>query len=373
VASRGTLRTGLELTLSELDLGGTARAARSLQRALDARDDVQVVPVRQPGGAWAGSRGRIARGLTRELSWLPARLARATRRMDLDVLHCPGPVVPARSPVPLVVTIFDALPWSHPQWLTWANVASHRLVVRRAVRRADAVITASEHAGGEIAQAYGIEPERIYVVPLGVDEVFTPGESSEEALAELGVARPFVLAVGTLQPRKNLEAAISAFERLAADRPDLNLVIAGGGGWGERSTAERIRRSPAGDRVVLTGHVDDSQLLALYRATQCFVFPSRYEGFGLPVLEAMAAGAPVVCSDRTSLPEVAGDAATLVSPDDIEGLERAIRRVAASPEARAEMVERGLAQASRFTWERCAVETVAVYRAAIAGLVGNYT
>lgn len=362
-----TLRTGLELTLCELDSGGTARAARSLEHALDARVDVDVVAIAQPGAPPAGSGGRIARGLARELSWLPARLALQARRRELDLLHCPGPLVPARSTVPLVVTIFDALPWRHPEWLTRANVASHRLVVRRGVRRADAVITSSLHARGEISDAYGIEPERIHVVPLGVDEVFTPGQAQEDVLTRLGVTGQFVLAVGTLQPRKNIEAVVSAFEQLVADGVDLRLVIAGGAGWGEQQIAERIRRSPAGDRVVMTGHVTEAQLLTLYRGTLCFVFPSRYEGFGLPVLEAMAAGAPVVCSDRTSLPEVAGDAAMLVSPDDAEALERSIGYVASSPEAREQMVERGLAQAARFTWERCAEETVAVYRAALSG------
>jgi alpha-1,3-rhamnosyl/mannosyltransferase len=142
--------------------------------------------------------------------------------------------------------------------------------------------------------------------------------------------------------------------------------VAGGAGWGERQTAERIRLSPAAERVVLTGHVADGELLALYRGARCFVFPSRYEVFGLPVLEAMAAGAPVVCSDRTRLPEVAGDAAMLVAPDDAEALERAIGRVGSSPKARQGMVERGLAQAAHFSWERCAEETVAVYRAAVS-------
>jgi len=356
------IRAGLELTLCELDRGGTAGAARSLHSALQAREDVEVVPVTQPGQPRAGSGGRIVRGLQRELAWLPARLARESRRLELDLLHCPGPVLPARSSVPLVATIHDALPWRHPEWLTRTNVLSHRLFVRRAARRAVAIITVSEHARGEIAEAYDIEPQRIHVVPHGVDAAFSPGDAPEGMLAGLGVSGPFVLTVGTLQPRKNVSAVIGAFERIVAAGERLTLVIAGGAGWGERETAERIGRSPAADRIVMTGHVSDEELLALYRGTRCFVFPSRYEGFGLPVLEAMAAGAPVVCSDRTSLPEVAGDAATLVSPDDVVALERAIGHVASSPDLREGMVERGLAQAARFTWERCAAETVGVYR-----------
>jgi len=359
------LRTGLELTACELDAGGTARAAQSLLRSLEARDDVEVTAIAHPGEPSAGTRGRIARGLRRELSWLPVGLSRECRRRNLDLLHCPGPVVPWRSSVPLVVTIFDALPWSHPEWLTRANVASHRLVVRPAVRRAAAVVTAATHAKGEIAAAYGIPAERIHVVPLGVDASFSPGAVAEELLTGLGVRRPFVLTVGTLQPRKNLEAALSAFELLVARGADLTLVVAGGAGWAAAATAERIERSPARERVVLTGHVSDDALLALYRAAQCFVFPSRYEGFGLPVLEAMAAGTPVVCSDRTSLPEVAGGAALLVSPDEVEDIAGAIARVTESPQLRERLVDEGLQQAARFSWERCADETVAVYRAVL--------
>lgn len=324
-----------------------------------------MVGFAQPGKRRAGPRGQIARGLSRELAWLPAGLARESRRRELDLIHCPGPVVPWHSPVPLVVTIFDALPWRHPTWLTRANVLSHRLVVRPAVRRADAVITASQHARAEISDAYGIEPDRIHVVPLGIDARFSPGEASAGLLTHVGAGRPFVLTVGTLQPRKNIETVLAAFERLVAQGSDLTLVVTGGSGWAARETAERIARSPASERVVMTGHVDDPTLVALYRSAKCFVFASRYEGFGLPVLEAMACGTAVVCSDRTSLPEVAGDAALLVSPDDVGQIEASIGRIVSSDVLREDLVARGLRQAARFTWERCAEETVAVYRTAL--------
>ena len=225
--------------------GGTARAALSLQRSLEARDDVEVTAIAHPGEPGAGTRGRIARGLRRELSWLPVGLSRESRRRNLDLLHCPGPVVPWRSSVPLVVTIFDALPWSHPEWLTRANVASHRLVVRPAVRRAAAVITASEpREDARSRDVYGIAPERIHVVPLGVDASFSPGAVADEVLAGLGVRRPFVLTVGTLQPRKNLESALSAFELLVAAGADLTLVVAGGAGLGGRRDSGADRAQP---------------------------------------------------------------------------------------------------------------------------------
>jgi glycosyltransferase involved in cell wall biosynthesis len=357
------LRVGFELTVCELDRGGTARAARSLLDALQRREGLELVPLAHPGRP----RDRVARGLARELTWLPLRLPHEARRRGLDLLHCPGPVVPARSPVPLVVTIFDALPWRHPEWLTRANVASHRLLVRRAVRRAAAVVTASEHASGEVQAAYGLAADRVHVVPLGVSPLFSPGEAGGAELSRLGAARPYVLAVGTLQPRKNLAAALQAFERLAEDDVELSLVVAGGRGWGERALADRLAASPFRERVRLVGPVADGDLRTLYRGAECFVFPSRYEGFGLPVLEAMACGTPVVCSDRTSIPEVAGDAAVLVSPDSVDEIEAAVRRVRSSETLRRELRERGLRRAAAFTWDRAADRIAGVYRQAVAG------
>ena len=360
------LRVGFELTVCELDRGGTARAARSLLDSLRDRDGMEPVPLAQPGRPG----NRVLRGLARELTWLPVRLPRAAAKQRLDLLHCPGPVVPVRCPVPLVVTIFDALPWRHPEWLTRANVASHRLFVRRAVRRAAAVITGSEYAGREIQQAYGLEPARVHVVPLGISPLFSPGEAADEDLSRLGVAGPYVLAVGTLQPRKNVVAVLEAFERLAADGAELSLVIAGGAGWGERALAERLATSPARDRVTLAGAVGDEDLRTLYRGAECFVFPSRHEGFGLPVLEAMACATPVVCSDRTSLPEVAGGAAILVSPDDVDDIEAALGRVLSSDQLRRELVEKGLRRAGAFTWDRTADRTAAIYRHVVSAARG---
>ena len=266
------IRVGFELTVCELDAGGTARTARSLLEALAACEQLEALPIAHPGRR----RNRVVRGLARELTWLPVRLPRAARRLRIDLLHCPGPVAPLRSPAPLVVGIPDALPWRHPEWLTRANVASHRLVVRRAAMRAAAVITVSEHARQEIQETYGVAPERLHVVPHGLDPQFTPAAADEKRLAALRVHRPYVLTVGTLQPRKNVGVLLEAFERLVALGMDLRLVVAGGAGWGERVLSDRLARSPARSRVQLVGAVGEDELVAPYRAAECFVFPSRY-------------------------------------------------------------------------------------------------
>jgi alpha-1,3-rhamnosyl/mannosyltransferase len=193
----------------------------------------------------------------------------------------------------------------------------------------------------------------VAVTPYGIDPAFTPGPGPDDR------AEPYLLAVGTLQPRKNLEAALAAFERLHAGGLEHRLVVAGARGWRDEELVARLRASPAAARIDLAGRVDDAALVALYRGAACLLFPSRAEGFGFPPLEAMACGTPVVAAAAGSLPEVVGDAAPLVPPEDHAALADAVARVLADPEA---WRARGLAHAAGFTWARCAEQTVAAYR-----------
>jgi glycosyltransferase involved in cell wall biosynthesis len=340
------VRVAYELTGLELDAGGSARAARELRAALEARDDVEVVPIAQPGARG----GRLARGLARELTWFPVRLPRRVARLGADVLHCPMPLAPpVRHATPTVVAVGDALSWEHPEWFTRANSLHARTVLTRALRRASAVMVPSQHTRDRLREAIGIDA---VVTPWGIGEQFTPGD---------GNPRDCVLAVGTLQPRKNLEAAIAAFERL--ERDDLPLVVAGARGWGDEAVVARVRSSAAAARIQLVGRVSDAELVELYRRAACLVFPSRGEGFGFPAVEAMACGTPVVAASSGSLPEVLGNAAPLVDPEDVEGFAAAIEEVLADPER---WRTRGLTRAAGFTWARCAEQTVAVYRSATA-------
>jgi glycosyltransferase involved in cell wall biosynthesis len=346
------VRVAYELTGLELDGGGSARAARGLRAALEARSDVELLPIAQPGArGGGGARGsRVVRGLARELTWFPVRLPRRVARLGADILHCPFPLAPpARHATPTVVAVGDALAWEHPEWFTRANRTHAHTVLTRALRRASAVVVPSKHTRERLRHFTGVDAT---VTPWGIGEQFTPGEEA---------AGDYLLAVGTLQPRKNLEAAFAAFERL--ERTDLRLVVAGARGWRDEAVVARARRSPAAARIELAGRVTDDELIALYRGAACFVFPSRGEGFGFPPLEAMACGTPVVAASSGSLPEVLGDAAALVDPDDVYGLAQAVERVLADPEP---WRARGLARAAGFSWARCAEETVAVYRSATA-------
>jgi len=357
------VRAGLELTVLELDAGGTARAARGLARGLADRVDVDVVALRQGGRV----RGRVARGLVRELAWLPLGLPARARGAGLDVLHCLGPNVPLRpGRVPLVVTVHDVLAWAHPQWMGRANVLQHRLVLERVLPRAAAVLTPSAFTRAALLERGGLEPERVHVTSWGVEPRFAPAPERVPGAPEDATV-PYLLAVGTLQPRKNLEAALAAFERVADAGAQHALVVVGGRGWRDDPVVARVRGSRHARRIRLAGYVDDDELADLYRGADALLFPSRHEGFGLPALEAMACGTPVVAADAGALPEVVGKAAILVEPADHEALADALLDLLGDAARRSALRAAGLRRAAGFTWAACAERTVAAYRAAAGG------
>ena len=351
------MRAGLELTVLELDRGGIARSARRLADELAGREDIELVTFAQRGAL----RGRVARGAARELAWLPLELPRRARRARLDVLHCPSPLVPARPVgVPLVVTVHDVLAWAHPEWMGRENVLQHRLVLQRVLARAQMVLTSSQFTAGELRERFGLE--RVAVAPLGVDAAFSPaGERGVD-----GVDGPYLLAVGTLQPRKDLETALAAFEHCATAGAPHALVVAGARGWHDEATVARLLASPFAARIHLLGHVGEDALVRALRGADALLFPSRHEGFGLPPLEAMACGTPVVAVNATAVPEVTGDAAVLVEPGDAGAFAGATMALLDDPAQRAALRARGLARAAPFTWARHTDLTVAAYREAAA-------
>lgn len=353
------MKVAYETTGLHLDASGVARYVRGLRAALRARADLEVHDLEQPLGR---PRGRLGRGLTRELLWFPVGVGRRARAAGVDILHCPGQIGPPRDPgLPLVVTIFDVMALDHGEWFTRANAAHARLVWPRILRHADTVIVAARFTQERLLDRFEwLDAERVRIVPCGVDERFSPGAGADRS-------RPYVLTVGQLQPRKNLEAAVAAFELVAGAHPAHELVVVGARGWRDEALLDRVQASPVADRLVLTGRVTDDELVALYRGADCFLFPSRYEGFGFPPLEAMACGAPVVCSDATSLPEVVGDAGLLVDAGDTEAMAAAVDSVLADRDRAAELRLRGRARAAEFTWAACAEATVAAYSATLRG------
>jgi glycosyltransferase involved in cell wall biosynthesis len=287
---------------------------------------------------------------------LPRPLASAA------VIHAPSPaaVPPAGDGQRLVVTVHDVAFLVHPRLFppTWRTV--FRLGLRRATRTADAVLVPSTSTGDDVTRLAGVAPDRVRVIPLAAT-LPRADTDPEEVLRRVRVPRPYALFVGTLEPRKNLVRLVRAYRGAvaASDLPHA-LVLAGPLGWGAEPLHRELR-SPGPGNVVLTGPASPELLDALYRKADAFLYPSLYEGFGLPVLEAMARGVPTVVSSASSLPEVAGDAALSVDPLSMDRLTQAVTRVLTDPEEAGRLAEAGRRRAAEFSWERTARETLAAY------------
>jgi glycosyltransferase involved in cell wall biosynthesis len=297
------------------------------------------------------------------IAWEHAALPLATRRDRLDVFHGTMNVLPRLLPCPSVVTVHDLAFLRWPEQVPARRYRYLSAGVRAATRRAARIIAVSESTKSDLVELLSVDPAMVRVTPLGVDARFRP-QGAEERTAFLnrhGIVRPFLLAVGNLEPRKNLPALLRAFSRLAPEVPH-DLVLVGAEGWltGEiHATLNTLRLS---ERVRMTGFVDDAELPLWYAAADLFAFPSLYEGFGLPVVEAMVCGTPVVTSNVSSLPEVVGDAAVLVDPRDDESIADGIRRILSNTDLAHRLRLRGQARAATFTWEQTAAQTVAIYR-----------
>lgn len=283
----------------------------------------------------------------------------------VDLYHATNYFLPPVASARRVVTFYDLAFLKHPEWCSPKIVGPFANNVRHFAREADALLVCSEATKRDVVELLGVVPEKITVAYGAVDEGFTPmsREAAEERVAQkLRLTLPYLLFVSTLEPRKNIEGLLRAFARIKQEIPH-TLVLAGAPGWNMGHLDARIQSLGLESRVRRMGYVADrADLPTLYAAADAFVFPSFYEGFGLPVLEAMTCGCPVIVSNRASLPEVAGDAARYVDPDNMEDIAQAMREVLQEPELRASMRERGVAQARKFSWNACAEATLDVYR-----------
>ena len=259
---------------------------------------------------------------------------------------------------PTVVTIHDLSVLRYPQWHPEDRVKYFKKYFFKQLPQAQAIITVSEFSKNEILDLLDIKSERVYVTALGVDRSFNPGKSQLK-----GFSPQYVLFLGNLEPRKNLKTLLAAYQSLPREIQNRNpLVIAGAEAWGTRDVKRGCRNFDETGKVILTGYFPQKSLPDLYRGASLFVYPSFYEGFGLPVLEAMASGVPVIASNAASLPEVVGDAGIVVNPYDADELREAMVRILDSETMRKELMEKGLARAEHFSWEKCAKETLAIYK-----------
>lgn len=296
-------------------------------------------------------------------------LPRACRKEKVDLLHCPKSAIPLFSPCPTVVTLHDLIPLRHPETEKFAARVYWNIQIPIAARRSSFIITDSEHARQEIIEDYQVDPARITAVMLGFNPDMLEKRESRDAeavRAKYALPETYILYVGTIQPRKNIDTLIEAYYRLSGKRADMpKLVIAGRKGWLYDKLFARINELRLTEKIIFTGFVPDEELPYIYDGAKLFVYLSFFEGFGLPPLEAMACGVPVVTSDTTSLPEVVGDAGITVPPSNVEAVAAAITRLLDEPGYASSLSCLGRKRAELFSWEAAAIETVKIYQAVL--------
>ncbi|HXF69967.1 MAG TPA: glycosyltransferase family 1 protein [Thermoflexus sp.] len=315
-------------------------------------------PPDAPGIRWVRTRWPTHQPLIRIL-WEQLAFPLLLARGDWDLLHAMAFVAPLALRLPVVVTVYDLSFVRYPQAFRLGNRAYLRLFTRLTCQRAAGILTISQAAREDLIRLWGLPPERVAVAYPGVDPRFRPLPLEEVAAfrARYGLPDPFILYVGTLEPRKNLEVLLEAVARLT---PPVPLILVGGKGW-KPAFLPRLWDLEREGRARWIGFVPDAELPLWYNAATLFVYPSRYEGFGMPPLEAMACGTPVIAARASSLPEVVGEAGLLIDPGDVEGWVEGIRSLLRDAELRETLRARGLARARQFTWEATAEATVALY------------
>ncbi len=351
--------------------------ARTLPQSLPAAEVAAVYPEhlsdsfaamplseRYPCSVAGFPTGTIARSI---------QMRRAAQRFKPDIVHYPASFArltgrSGASSAKMIVTIHDLSFLRHPEWFERRRAIYYRMAIRPTVRNADLLLADSQATADDLQSLLGVPPDKIVVTHLGVDEGFAPAPSTaiEAVRKRLRLPRKFFLYLGTIEPRKNLPRVIAAYDEIAAGC-DLDLVIAGREGWRTGETRAAWERSPSKSRIHFPGFVSSAEMCALLSAAEVFVWPSLWEGFGLPPLEAMACGTPVITSSTSSLPEVVGDAGLTVNPEDTGAIAHAMRTLVNDVALRARLRDAGLARAREFTWKRTAELTARAYERALGG------
>ncbi len=365
------LQVCLDVSAVPAQPAGAGRYTMELARLLSRRADVDVTLVAPTADVtrWEelapGSEvvGAAPRRRTLRLAWEQAVLPRLLARLEVAVHHSPHYTMPEIASLPRVVTIHDLTWFDHPEWHERTKSPFFRRAIRVASRHADAVICVSRTTADRLGELCP-PTAAVRVVPNGVDlDRFTPhGDGDAAHLASLGVEAPYVAFVGTLEPRKDVPTLVRAFDRMAGAHPGLSLVIAGSPGWGAKAVDEAVRAADHAERISRLGYVPHEAVPALLRQAAAVAYPSLAEGFGLPALEALACGAPLVTTTGSAMEEVTGGAALLFNPGDVDALAGALDMLVRGDAGLASRRARGLAVAARHTWDACADSHVAVYR-----------
>lgn len=301
------------------------------------------------------SRFRILRIIC-EQAFLPLKVT--TDRLQL--LHCPSYIAVLGSPLPVVLSLYDILAITHPEWCRTANRIHYRFMLPLSIKKAKRIIVPSESVKRSVISLFPHAERKVEVIPLGIDEIFFEppnGSVVRHIQSKFGLPKRFILFVGNIEPKKNLPTLLEAYEVLKKMMDGIGLVIVGMPAWGDGKLVERAKSSGA----LCLGYVSDAILRALYSLASVLAFPSLYEGFGLPPLEAMAVGIPVVASNAGALPEVLGDAAILVEPNSVTQLAEALYKAITDEALRAKLIEKGKARAHSFSWVETARRVARVY------------
>jgi len=300
--------------------------------------------------------------------WWSVGLPRYVRGHEVELFHGTNYDIPLWRPCATVLTIHDLSQLLHPETHERRSVMRARRRLPLMARAADAIITPTESIRREVCECLNTDRDRVFAVPEAARACFRPQAFSETAdvRRKLGIGDEFLFAVGTLEPRKNLSVLVNAFAEVVRAQPEMNvqLVIAGGRGWLSGPLFAAIERSAARNRILLTDYLHDEDLRALYASCRAFIYPSLYEGFGLPPLEAMACGAPVIASRTPTLIETTGGAAALFDPGNVEELSRNILELLADENARRQLSTAGRQRAAEFSWKKTARQTLEVYAVA---------
>lgn len=369
MSGRAGLRVAIDARPLTTSRAGVATYCRGLVHGLrcEARDERIMLWAKEPAPPQLRLDDGLAWRTMPAALWLPLAVPRAIRAGRVDVFHGTNHMAPPFTTVPTVITVHDLSALSMPGLHTWRNRLLTVPQMLLSLRRAARLIAVSTATARDLALLPGIDAARIRVVPEAPAPGLAPATPAAigDVVRRLNLSQSFLLYLGTLEPRKNVVTLVRAVARLRAGGDEsVRLVIAGAEGWRNDDVGREVEQLGLQSVVQFAGYVPTDELPALYGAATAFVYPSLFEGFGLPPLEAMACGTPVVCSNTSSLPEVVGDAALTVDPRSTGDLARALRRVLDDEQLRAHLHEAGFARARLFTWERTARETLAIYREA---------
>lgn len=366
------MRVLVDVSAVPLDPAGAGKYTVELVTALDRTGevDLSLLARRDDHDRWADlTPGASVHAVApshrpARLVWEQACAPRLATELDVDVWHGPHYTRPLRSSVPSVVTVHDLTFFDHPEWHQRTKVAYFRRMIPRAVRDADAIVAVSAFTASGIRRRF--DPAApVYIAPHGVDHRrFNTHAAPDEPdrLRAIGVRPPYLAFVGLLEPRKNIPELVRAFARVATDRPNLRLVLAGGDGWGARAVRDAVASSGVASRILRPGYVPAATVPALLRNAEVVAYPSLVEGFGLPALETLACGTALVSTSGSAVEEVVGDAALLVPPGDVDALAAALDWLLADPHARVDLALRGPARALEYTWDASATIHLEAYR-----------